>query len=300
MGPNELYINQGDGTFVPDGAARGVLQGTPIGFAAWMFDHDNDGDMDIVAGNFSSDGKDELHNLRGFQERVPFTEDNPPYMPTALYDNDGTGHFANQTLRAGFVPSNVMGGGYADWDLDGDLDVVLGPGSHPFETLEPVFLYRNDGGGRFTNITPLGDPLYYGKFHGMSFADLDRDGDPEIYLNNGGVLLADRFRDLLLKNTTTGMGWLHLQLEGTTSNRSAVGARVVVRAGGTERHQEFIAGQGFSSTYSPFLIFGLGQAESVDGVAIRWPNGARQELGPLAVNQALVVTEGSATLARVY
>ena len=300
FGPNALYINQGDGTFREEAKARGVDRGVPHGFGAWMFDYDNDGDMDIVGGNFATDGDTEELIVRGFTQLFPHMEEKPPYMPSALYKNDGTGHFRNIATEVGWVPSNVMGCGYADFDLDGDLDVVLGPGGHPLPTLEPVFLYRNDGEDRFTNITPLDDPLFYGKFHGTAFADLDRDGDPELYLNNGGVLLSDRFRDLVLDNTTTGKGWLHLSLVGTKSNRSGVGARVTVHTAGRQLHQERAAGQGFSSTNSPILIFGLDKAPRAEKVVIRWPSGQVDELGPLAANQALEITEGNPKPRRLY
>jgi hypothetical protein len=297
VGFNVLYMNQGDGTFVDEAEARGAKQGTPFGFGAWAFDYDNDGDMDILASNFASDGKEELLILHGFQKK---TEGFHRYQPAALYKNDGKGHFENVTKKAGFTPSNTMGAIWIDMDLDGDADVVLGPGSHPLETIEPLFVYRNDGDDVFTNVTPVDHPHFYGKFHGMSFADIDRDGDPDLYVNNGGVLLSDRFRDLMLENTTEGRHWLHLRLVGTKSNRSAVGARVTVKVDGRELHQERIAGQGFSSTTSPYLIFGLAQADHVDGVVIRWPSGATQELPAIAADQALVVTEGSADLRRVY
>ena len=297
VGFNVLYMNQGDGSFVDEAEARGVKLGTPFGFAAWSFDYDNDGDLDILASNFSSDGKEELLILRGFQEK---TEPFHRYQPAALYKNDGTGRFENVGRKAGFTPANIMGAAWIDMDLDGDADVVLGPGSHPLETIEPLFVYRNDGNDVFTNVTPLDHPHFYGKFHGMAFADVDRDGDPDLYVNNGGVLLSDRFRDLLLENTTTGKRWLHLKLEGTKSNRSGVGARVTVDVGARSLHQERVAGQGFSSTYSPYLIFGLADASQVDGVTIRWPSGLVQRLPPLAADQALVVTEGSSELRRVY
>ena len=198
------------------------------------------------------------------------------------------------------VPASVMGAQIVDHDLDGDFDIVLGPGAHKLEFLQPLLLYRNDGGDRFAQIAPLDDPLLFGKFHGIAFADIDRDGDPDLYVNNGGVLLSDRFRDLVLLNETTGAHWLHLQLVGTKSNRNAVGAKVRVRIGDRTLHQEVARGQGFSSTNSPYLIFGLATASSVDAVEIDWPSGAKQSLPARRADQALVVTEGSEALRRVY
>jgi len=296
---NALYMNQGDGTFRDEGVMRGVGSGTPSGFASWMFDYDNDGDLDILASNFA--WMDETL-LKGFSERIPWSG---AYHGSALYRNDGTGHFKNIGQEVGFTPSSVMGAQFIDLDLDGDLDIFLGPGRHTLINMQPLFVYRNDGNDVFTNITPLDNPSFYGKFHGMAFADIDRDGDPDMFVNNGGVLLSDRFQDMFLENTTKGKSWIHLKLVGTKSNRDAIGSRVEVSLEGGRRGdrvlmQEVAVGQGFSSTNSPYLIFGLDDAVMVKDVKIRWPTGETRSLGPLAINQALVVTEGNEKLRRVY
>lgn len=301
-GTNRLYINKGDGTFSEEGAKRGVANGTPVGFSTWMFDYDNDGDLDIVACNFAMSGKKFLGGFGSFpvESFLEPKEAKDAFLPSALYQNDGAGNFKNISIAAGIVPSSVMGGQFMDIELDGDLDIVFGPGSHPLENMQPLFVYRNDGNDHFTNITPLDDPRYYGKLHGMAFADVDRDGDADLYVNNGGVLLSDRWRDLFLENKTEGAHWLHLKLEGTTSNRSAIGARVQVHVGDRTLTQEVAAGQGFGSSNSPYLIFGLGSADEVTKVSITWPSKQTQTLSALAADQALVVTEGQDALRRVY
>jgi hypothetical protein len=202
--------------------------------------------------------------------------------------------------EAGFVPSSVMGAQFIDFDLDGDFDVILGPGNHPLPGMQPLFVYRNDGGNSFTNVTPLDNPIFYGKFHGMAFADLDRDGDPDLFVNNGGVLLSDRWRDMILENQTKGKTWLHIKLEGVKSNRSAIGARVKVYVQDRVLTQEVASGQGFSSTNTPYMIFGLGDAKQVDKLEILWPSGLKQELSGLAANQAFSLKEGAKEPIQVY
>ena len=297
-GPNRLYINQGDGTFKEEGIERGIQLGTPMGFAGWMFDPDLDGDLDILAASFSAPEARVVQSLM---------VDLPPkggVQPSALYLNDGSGNFKNVAVEAGFQAASIMGATYVDWDLDGDPDVVLGPGSHPLLNMQPLMLYRNDGVRdgipRFTLVTDLDDPHWYGKFHGMAFGDPDHDGDPDMMANNGGVMLSDRFIDLYLENQTTGAHWLHLRLKGTKSNASAIGARIEVDVGDRTLTQEVAAGQGFSSTMTPYLIFGLGEAEQADAVRIKWPTGETRTLPALAADQAIEVTEGTETLRRVY
>lgn len=293
--PNQLYINQKDGTFKEEGLSRGFGKSdTPMGFAAWMFDYDNDGDMDILATNFARPENTVVTHL---QKPVKYGQG---FQPSALYKNDGSGHFENIGEKAGFQPASIMGAQFVDFELDGDLDVVLGPGSHPLQHMQPLFFYRNDGNDRFTNITQFRNPNFYGKFHGTAFADVDRDGDPDLFVNNGGVMLSDRWRDLFLENTTEGAHWLHLRPMGSTSNRSAIGTRVAVKVGEKTLYQDVRAGQGFSSTNSPYLIFGLGSAKATGPIEITWPSGEQQTLPALAADQAIIVTEGSDTLRRVY
>jgi len=294
MTPDALYINQKDGTFKNVAEEAGVAYGTPVGFASWMFDYDNDGDLDILAANFVENPDNVLN---GFIEKK---KQEGLYKASALFRNDGNLKFTDISEKAGFVPASIMGATFGDFDLDGDQDIVLGPGRHALENAQPLFVYRNEGQDQFTNITPLHNPHFFGKFHGMATADLDRDGDPELYVNNGGVMLSDRWRDMVLENTTTGRNWLHLRLEGVTSNKSAIGARITVHVGDKIIMQEVAAGQGFSSTNSPYLIFGLGEAKQADKVEIRWPNGNAQTLPALGANQALIVTEDKDTFRRIY
>ena len=293
--PNGLYINNRDGTFREEAVKRGVAEGTGFGFATWMFDYDNDGDLDILATNFV---EGELAVLEGFQTAQEW--EGALYGGPALYKNDGTGHFENVGAKAGFVPASIMGAQFIDMDLDGDQDVILGPGSHPIWNAQPLFVYRNNGDDSFTNITPLDAPEYFGKFHGMAYADFDRDGDPDVIVNNGGIHLNDRFRDLVLENKTKDRNWLHVKLVGTKANSGAVGSKVIARYGDKQLLQEVSAGEGFSSTNTPVLIFGLAKAPQVDSLTVEWVGGESETYGPFAPNQAIQITQGQKTPARLY
>ena len=288
-------MSDGKGGYTEAAHERGVAWGTTQGFASWFFDVDNDGDLDILASNFTDE--DFVTVLEGFEQERPWKD---YYHGSALFVNDGKAHFKNVGETAGFVPASVMGAQLVDVNLDGWIDVVLGPGSHPLKNMQPLLVYLNNGDLSFTNIAPTNDASLFGKFHGIAVSDVDHDGDPDMVVNNGGVLLSDRWRDLFLENKTDGQHWLHFRLDGTVSNRGGVGTRITVRAGEKSWMQEFRAGQGFASTNGPYLIFGLGSLKAVDDVILHWPSGKVQHLGPITSNQALVVTEGKEELRRDY
>ena len=300
---SELYINQQDGTFKDEAGERGILRGrAAMGFATWMFDYDSDQDLDILAGAFATRDNFFLGGFGGFpvDHFTAPVESRVIWRPSMLYRNDGSGNFTEIGEKAGLITLGVMGGQFIDMELDGKLDIVLGPGSHPLHNIQPLFVYRNNGDDTFTNVVPVSNADYWGKTHGLAFADVDRDGDPDLFVNRGGVMPSDHWPDLFLENTTTGKTWLHVGLKGVQSNTSAIGARVTVHVDGRTLMQERAAGQGFGATNSPYLIFGLDQAQAVEKVDIRWPNGATQTLAPLAANQAIIVTEGSDEIRRIY
>ncbi len=121
--------------------------------------------------------------------------------------------------------------------------------------------------------------------------DMDRDGDQDVFVSNY------RRRGSLLRNDATGRNWLEVKLVGTRSNRDAVGARVVVRAGDLVQTREVRIGEAFLSQGSLVQHFGLGAAERVDSIEIRWPSGLEERLGPAEPNRLLRITEGGHGLA---
>ena len=122
---------------------------------------------------------------------------------------------------------------------------------------------------------------------GCAFGDFDNDGDVDILVMNLNEPPS------LLRNDVTGTNhWIKVKLIGTKSNRSAIGARVVVHYGGKKQAQEVMSQSSFYSSNDPRLHFGLGAAKSAD-LEIRWPNGARENFKAVASNQLIVVKEGT-------
>ena len=150
-------------------------------------------------------------------------------------------------------------------------------------------MFRNRGDGGFEEIGPkLGEAFAVENVvRGASAADYDQDGDEDILVNVSGDA-----PQLLRNDGGNRNGWLALQLVGRESNRSAVGARVTVRVGERTLIKEVKAGFSFLSQGGLELIFGLGDAATVENVQIRWPSGEVQDLGSVTSGTRLTVLEG--------
>jgi hypothetical protein len=156
---------------------------------------------------------------------------------------------------------------------------------------QPKVVYRNRGDGRFDDVSArLGPPLTVPRAsRGAAFADLDNDGDVDVVVTN----MHDVPELYRLDRAAEGR-WLTLRLRGTTSNRSAIGARVRLTAGGVTQVGEVRGGGSYASQNDLRVHFGLGAAARVDRVEVRWPNGREEAWRDVAANQILTLTEGSA------
>jgi hypothetical protein len=177
---------------------------------------------------------------------------------------------------------------FLDYDNDGRQDIYAVNNS--FFSPYPNVLYRNLGQDTFANVTNLsveGSP--YGGFAAAT-TDLDRDGRPDLLLTNTGQTGGLQF----FRNTSTNdYHWLALRLEGSTSNRDAVGALVTLETDSLSLVREVVAGSGYASQNSRWLHFGLGADSLVRRVFIEWPSGETETLENLPPNQFLAVTEGN-------
>ncbi len=199
----------------------------------------------------------------------------------------------------------LLTGGIGVGDLDGDgfADLYLGTSYPGYEGLLPNLLYRNRGGRGFVDVTTNAGLGHLQKAGGIAIADLDRDGDQDIFVNTGGMYRGDAFRDALFANPGSGAHWLDVHLVGTRSNRSAIGARLraEVRDGERPRSIFRVVGEGGSFGANPLRQWiGLGQATRVDVLEVTWPGGGpAQVLRDVAVDQRLEIREdGAAAPAR--
>ncbi|GAB4252531.1 CRTAC1 family protein [Deferrisoma sp.] len=253
--PNRLYINNGDGTFRDASAEAGVAD-PHWGLGAAFADVDNDGDLDLFVSNYVG--------------------------PNALYLNDGTGRFTEVGKAAGLADEGWgKGPTFGDIDHDGDLDLYEG------DCKVANQLYRNNGDGTFTNIAERNPDVRCEtvRTKGTTFADVDGDGDLDLYVVNWGV------ENRLFRNTLNDGNWLKVRLVGTISNRMAVGSRVWVRQGDRlVGMADLPTASGFCAQPPQELHFGVRAGETYT-VEVRFPNGTRKVVTGVAPGQVLTIEE---------
>ncbi len=198
-----------------------------------------------------------------------------------LYRNRGNGTFENVTAAVGLDTMLLaMGTNFGDLDNDGFLDAYFGTGEPSFSTLVPNRMFHNQGGTRFHDISLASGFGHLQKGHGIAFADIDNDGDQDVYAVMGGAFTGDVYPNALFVNPGNENSWLTLRLEGSRSNRSAIGARVEVRVktpGGARSIFRTVGTGGSFGSASLQLEIGLGAASEISEVLVTWPLPGRHE-----------------------
>ncbi|MEM1204347.1 MAG: CRTAC1 family protein [Acidobacteriota bacterium] len=293
VGANRLYRNDGPAggeiRFTDVAAAVGVEGPPGYSFATWFFDVDNDGDLDLFVADYNASTEEVVRHYLG---RGGSESGHP-----VLYRNDG-GTFRDISAQVGLRrPLTPMGANFGDVDNDGWLDVYLGTGDPELESLVPNVLYRNLGGALLKEATAELGLGHLQKGHGVAFGDVDGDGDQDLLHQLGGFFAGDDFSNALFENPGAAGDWVTLRLRGVDANRFGVGARVAitVRRGGSRRTVHRLVGSGGSFGGSSLqLEAGLGKADSVERIEIRWPgSGTVQRLGPLPPNRVYDITESA-------
>ncbi len=282
---NVLYRNNGDGTFTDVTPTTGMTLPVTDAFVTFFLDVDNDADLDIFISNSGSFQAFIAGQITG---AAPHDGDRQ-----VLYRNNGDGTFTDVTRESGLYHAfGAMGANFGDIDSDGYLDIYLATGAPQMGRLERDALFRNNGDGTFTDATLALGLGNIGKGHGVTFGDVDTDGDVDIYVPVGGAFIGDQWHNLFYQNTGTGNNWLTLKLVGVKSNRDGIGAKVTLRVGDSVIYREVSGGCGFGSTNSLSLEIGLGKHTKVDTLEIVWPSGQVDTHRNLSVNQKRVITEG--------
>jgi hypothetical protein len=160
----------------------------------------------------------------------------------------------------------------------------------------PNLLFHNQRGKGFADVTTAADVGHLQKGHGVAFADLDNDGDEDIYVELGGSFPGDAFMNALFENPGFGNHWLTLRLTGKKSNRFGVGSRIraEITEDGEKRSVYKWVNSGGSFGASPLRQqIGLGKAETIDVLEVFWPaTGQAQRFENVPANQFIEITEG--------
>ncbi len=291
LGRAQLFRNNGDGTFRDSSREAGV-DAPAVGSVALAADVDDDGWLDIV--QFTYSRPDEaIYTLE-------HGEGPPGGSPPRVFLNQRDGTFRSAARELGLTGCwGTMSAAIGDFDNDGRLDLLLGNGDPQLERIEAAALLARDRQGRFRDVTfSAGLPLA-GKGHGANMADLAGDGRLHLLMANGGLYPGDLAATSVYRPRRLPGRYLNVRLEGTLSNRDAIGARLELRAGDRSQHRLVSGGTGFGCL--PYeQHFGLGRAASVEWLEIRWPSGRRQRLERPPIDTTLRVVEGRDGWREVY
>jgi hypothetical protein len=265
--PNLLYRNLGNGSFIAITNGLIVNESTASQGVSWG-DYDNDGSLDLFVAN---------PNARNF-----------------LYHNNGDGSFTKITSGAIATDiGNAHGCSWADYDNDGFLDLVV------INRLGPSFLYHNNGDGTFLRVAN-GEAIVTdgGEAFSGAWGDYNNDGFPDLFLAH-----VQTFNNGLYRNNGNSNHWITIQCEGRLSNRSAIGAKVRVKATIHDQvlwqMRDISGGGGLGSQNDLRAAFGLGDATNVAVVRVEWPSGIVQQLTNLAARQFLTLIEPEAFITPV-
>jgi len=295
-GPHRLYRNGANGTFREVAVKAGLTSPSweSSRYVSFFFDYDNDTWPDILMTNLAPFARVVMGISKAYSQLPAEERETLFKMAPKLYRNNRDGTFTDVSRNAGFLyPIGVMGANVADVDNDGFQDVYFATGDPAVARMEPDRFFRNNGDGTFTDWTFATGLGNLGKGHGVTFVDIDHDGDLDMYVPEGGFVHGDAWENAFYRNLqATGNGWLHIDLQGDPSNRDAVGTSLTVTAGGMTQLRQVKGGRGFGSSDSPTVEFGLGKSKTVERLEIRWPSGTHQSFEAVGVNQRIFVHEG--------
>jgi len=273
-------------------------------FPTWFWDYDNDGWPDILVCGYEF-----TQSLSYYAAAESIQQPVGNAGKIFLFHNKHDGTFEDVSEKVGLNSiAFAMGSNFGDIDNDGYLDFYLGTGNPQLSSAVPNKLFKNIGGQRFLDVTTAARVGNLQKGHAVSFADLDNDGNEDIYIKMGGAYTGDAFENSLYLNTSQNKNhWVNLSLTGTTSNKAAIGARIKLTftenntPGSTPPNnprsvfRDVNTGSSFGSNPLSQHI-GIGTATTISEATITWPvTGKTQTFHNLPIDTNIKITEDSPT-----
>ncbi|MBN4081361.1 CRTAC1 family protein [Caldithrix abyssi] len=264
--PNLLFQNSGpyqNWHFQEISKQAGVTK--PIhSFPAWFWDFNNDGWEDIWVSGYEASSGHVAMDYMGLEHGGESPR---------LYRNNKNGAFTDVTKQANLNhPLLTMGSNFGDLNHDGYLDFYAGTGDPDYRAIQPNRMFLNKGGKTFDDITFHGRFGHLQKGHGVSFADLDRDGDQDVHAVMGGAYEGSRYQNVLFENPGGwNTHWIGVSLRGTKTNKLAIGARIeIVLKSGRTIYRTVTSGGSFGGNPLDQMI-GLGKEGDIKAVNVFWP-----------------------------
>ena len=269
---NVLFQNNGNGTYTSNAAAHNLA----IGAQSWTSSFDdinNDGWFDILVTNH------DVPNMLMLNDATS----------NALFSDINASNGAG--LNINFTPYQSK---MVDFDNDGFIDILI-TGSNTNSS--SARLFRNNGDNTFTGVTTAFPSAANNAIHSFAVGDLNHDGKMDIYAGYAtGYTTPSSTDDILWLNTTSNNNhFITFNLQGTTSNRDALGARIFLYGAWGVQTREVRSGESYGTCNSFNLHFGLGTATTVDSAVIKWPAGTTTKLNNLPVDQFVTVIENQCT-----
>ena len=259
-------------------ATAGLSNNTISTFTTWFWDYDNDGWLDILVSGYEFN-----RSLAWYaaEEALHYSNGHSGHIFLFRNKHDGTFEDVSEKLGLNRIAFS-MGGNFGDIDNDGWLDFYMGTGNPQYASLVPNKLFKNLQGKRFSDVTLQARVGNLQKGHGVSFVDLDNDGDQDIYIEMGGAYVGDAYENALYLNPGQNNNHrLLLSLQGSECNRAAIGTRLKISftENGNKRVVYRDVNSGGSFGANPLMQhIGIGAATTIDEVAIQWPGNLTTEV----------------------
>lgn len=305
---NELFKNNGNGfdRIVLDDAVTDQDKSYSV---AWA-DYDNDGDLDLFVSNreensafyenngdgsftkitnliitqdgntYAFSGSWADYNNDGFLDLFVCTNAGNSGYTNFLYKNNGDKTFSLNTSIVSNLSANSAGSAWADFNNDGFIDLFVANQNRRNN------LYINNGDETFSKVDNEAIVFENNSAAGSAWSDFDKDGDQDLFVPNLTT------RNSFYVNNGNDNSWITLKLEGITSNKSAIGARVVLHVGDSMQIREVSAHTGYRSQNSLDVSFGVGMTNTIDSIIIKWPSGIIDTFRNIETNKFLDIREG--------